>query len=277
MTAVDLDRIRMDGGTQPRSITDTDLVAQYSEAMLEGAAFPPVTVFFDGTDYWLADGFHRVHGAIGCGLADIECDVRQGTVRDAILFSVGANASHGLRRTNEDKRRAVMRLLNDAEWCSWSNREIARVCAVAEVTVRRFRPEVTAPMTQSPQERTYTTRHGTVTTMNTARIGRTEPDRPVFDNTPFGQERSPPSPQPSPPEPQPVFADDGDRNVSWSLWEIDKLMQALGEPQAAVAQFPSRHHHTMSSAKLRQISAWFARAADAWAHQIEGAHRVAAE
>ena len=39
----------------------------------------------------------------------------KGTQRDAILWSISANATHGLRRTNEDKRRAVTRLLQDPE------------------------------------------------------------------------------------------------------------------------------------------------------------------
>jgi hypothetical protein len=38
--------------------------------------------------------------------------------RDAILFSVSANGTHGQRRTNEDKRRAVLCLLNDPEWAA---------------------------------------------------------------------------------------------------------------------------------------------------------------
>lgn len=32
-------------------------------------------------------------------------EVLRGTKRDAILYSVGANSTHGLRRTNADKRR----------------------------------------------------------------------------------------------------------------------------------------------------------------------------
>jgi hypothetical protein len=39
--------------------------------------------------------------------------------------SVSANAPHGLRRTNADKRRAVVRLLEDTEWSQWADREIA--------------------------------------------------------------------------------------------------------------------------------------------------------
>jgi hypothetical protein len=42
----------------------------------------------------------------------------------------GAQGAHGLRRTNEDKRRSVMTLLNDPEWAVWSDRAIARQCAV---------------------------------------------------------------------------------------------------------------------------------------------------
>ncbi len=38
-------------------------VADYAADMASGAGFPPVVVYFDGTDYWLADGFHRVRAA----------------------------------------------------------------------------------------------------------------------------------------------------------------------------------------------------------------------
>ncbi len=66
--------------------------------MESGTKFPPVTVFHDGERNWLADGFHRVAASKRAGFLDIEVDLRQGSRRDAILFSLGANATHGLRR-----------------------------------------------------------------------------------------------------------------------------------------------------------------------------------
>ncbi|MGT2479599.1 hypothetical protein ACU4GR_13540 [Methylobacterium oryzae CBMB20] len=49
---------------------------------------------------------HRRHAAgLHAGLGELPCEVRQGGLRDAILHSAGANAAHGLRRTNADKRR----------------------------------------------------------------------------------------------------------------------------------------------------------------------------
>lgn len=67
--------------------------------------------------------------------------MRQGGLRDAILHSAGANATHGLRRTNDDKRRAVLMLLQDNEWGQWNNSEIGRRCAVDHKTVARLRAE----------------------------------------------------------------------------------------------------------------------------------------
>jgi uncharacterized ParB-like nuclease family protein len=106
--------IRTDGGTQPRSTILRDVVEEYAAAMADGAKFPAITVFYDGAEYWLADGFHRLAATEAAGREKINCDVRQGTRRDAVLHSVGANAAHGMRRTNEDKRRAVRVLLEDA-------------------------------------------------------------------------------------------------------------------------------------------------------------------
>jgi hypothetical protein len=105
---------------------------------------PPPTVFFDGEDgevYWLADGFHRVQAYMVLEHTEIVCDVRKGGKRDATLFSLGANATHGLRRTNEDKRRAVLTMLNDPEWRTWSDSEIARHCNVSDKTVAARRPK----------------------------------------------------------------------------------------------------------------------------------------
>lgn len=144
---------------------------------------------------WLADGFHRYHATKRLYQKSIQADIRQGTRRDAVLFSVGANAQHGLKRTNADKRRAVETLLNDPEWAGWSNREIARRCAVDEGTVRNFRSNFTAEFPQL-ESRTYIDKHGTTTTMNTANIGHSSPPNVIAG---FGRTLTELDPPPLPP------------------------------------------------------------------------------
>lgn len=134
--------IRLDGGTQPRAGIDQAMVEDYANDMANGAVFPPVELVYDGTDYWLWDGFHRFHAFRKDGDRAIPANVRQGTRRDAVLLSVGANATHGLRRTNADKRRSVLALLEDEEWLQWSDREISRRCAVSNRFVSDMRAEL---------------------------------------------------------------------------------------------------------------------------------------
>lgn len=163
--------IRIDGGTQPRAEIDITVVEDYAVQMAEGKAFPPIVVFCDGAEYWLADGFHRYHARSSVlGEAEIEADVRAGTRRDAVLHSVGANTEHGLRRTNEDKRRAAMTLLNDEEWGKWSNGEIAARCGVTPQFVGDLRRR--SLETVSSDERIYTTKHGTQASMRVESLRR---------------------------------------------------------------------------------------------------------
>lgn len=170
VTSLDLSSIIVSRDTQARMQTDWITVNDYAVAMKEGAQFPPIVVFSDGAEYWLADGFHRVEAAKNIELSAIQADVRRGTKRDAVLFACGANAAHGLRRTNADKRRAVETLLRDAEWVKWSDGEIARRCAVSDRFVSGVRKDL-SPNSSEIVERTVT-RNGTTYTQNTANIGR---------------------------------------------------------------------------------------------------------
>lgn len=140
---IPVEQIVVDGGTQSRSRLYDDTVSEYAEDMLLGDVFPPVIVFFDGAQYWLADGFHRVAAAKQAQFTEILAKVNQGNQRDAILFSTGANAEHGLRRTNSDKRRAVIRLLRDPEWSKWSHEEIARQAVVSPAFIRKIINQIT--------------------------------------------------------------------------------------------------------------------------------------
>lgn len=170
-----LDGIRTNGGTQPRVETNETAIAEYAEVIRFGGELPPVIVFDDGAELWLADGFHRFHAHRKAGAMEIACDVRQGTKRDAILFSVGANAAHGLRRSNEDKRKAVKTLLADAEWSAWSDNAIAKACGVSQPFVSSLRPVTSNVISEKQEEKTFTTKHGTQAVMKTANIGKTKP------------------------------------------------------------------------------------------------------
>lgn len=136
-TLVRLDRIRLDGGTQCRCDLDLPHINDLAEARSNGAQLPPLVVFHDGTNYWLADGFHRYHALHKTGHQEVECDVRSGPRLEAIKFALGANCQHGLRRTIADKRRAVEIALK--EFPKLSSREIARICAVGDQMVNQLR------------------------------------------------------------------------------------------------------------------------------------------
>lgn len=200
--AVPLDSVRINGGTQSRVELNQSAIAEYAEAIRFGTDLPPVVMFFDGASFWLADGFHRYHAHRQAGAMEIVADIRTGTQRDAILFSVGANASHGLRRTNEDKRKAVMILLSDPEWAAWSDNQIAKACGVSHPFVATVRAAILKPLQDSspstppqpsrPVMRTVT-RNGTTYEQNTANIGKAaKPDAPTEPVTPPTAEASGP-------------------------------------------------------------------------------------
>ena len=123
-----------------RDSWDESTVDQYAEAMLEGAVFPPIIVYSDGENYYLADGFHRVLAAEKLEWREIDAEVRAGGRQDAIWYALAANKIHGLRMSRADVRQAIKRALQ--EFLDRSNREIARQIGCGDQLVSEVRAEL---------------------------------------------------------------------------------------------------------------------------------------
>lgn len=229
-------------GTQSRVSVNGETVAEYAAAIDGGAVLPPVVVYKSGDgQHWLADGFHRIAAHIKAGRTEIKCDIRDGGQRAAILHSVGANATHGLKRTNADKRRAVEMLLSDPEWSQWSDREIARACCVTHTFIRSLRQPVTGNVSS---EKSYTTKHGTQSTMRTDGINA---DRKTAQKAPQSAKQ---------PDPIPSHDDDGysSRTREEELeQQLRETADCLADAVAALDDLgsPDRDDYLSSIAKLR--------------------------
>jgi hypothetical protein len=129
--------IRTDGETQPRTAINPGIVQEYAEAMESGVQLPSVIVVFDGATYWLIDGFHRFYAHRRCSRTAIQVEVLNGELADAQWLCLAANKTHGLRRSNEDKAKAVTRALKLRP--DLGNPTIAEHVGVDEKTVRRYR------------------------------------------------------------------------------------------------------------------------------------------
>jgi hypothetical protein len=163
--------VRIDGGTQIRKQLDQDKVSEYAEKMSDGIEFPPITVFFDGSSYWLASGFHRLFAEKQRGSTVVQANVIDGTIEDATLFALGDN-KHGLNMNAEDYRRSVEIMLKHPKWGKWSNAQIAKHIGVSAMTVGRVKKEKAEPQ---QAKKTYTDKHGNESTMDTSKIGKKKP------------------------------------------------------------------------------------------------------
>lgn len=108
-----IDEIIVDPAIQQRADgLNMATVNEYTADYEAGHVFPPVDVFESADGLFLADGFHRYEAHVSLGYESVDCIIHKGTRKDAIVFACAANATNGLRRTNEDKRKAVRTLLS---------------------------------------------------------------------------------------------------------------------------------------------------------------------
>ncbi len=173
---VHIDSIRLDGGTQPRQGIDDVYVTELAESMVDGAKLPPVDVMYDGANYWLFDGYHRVAAHRKAGFLVVDATIHQGTQADAQWRSYAANQTHGLRRTNDDKQRAIKAALRHPNGATLADREIARHLGVDHKTVGTWREKMEATG-EIPQSTTRTGADGR--SIDTTNIGTNPAPKPV--------------------------------------------------------------------------------------------------
>jgi hypothetical protein len=139
MTTLRCDNIEATQATQVRTKLHKDVIDMYQRDIERGCVMPPLTVFAEkgSARYILADGFHRLLAHINAGLEEVEVEVHEGGMHQALEFALSANRTHGLRRTNADKINAVKLALKDPEFSKLAQGEIADLCGVSRETVNR--------------------------------------------------------------------------------------------------------------------------------------------
>lgn len=137
--------------TQSRAAIDMERVEEYAEAMKIGDAFPDITVYWNGEDYWLADGFHRVYAARAAGVLEITAMVHEGMTRDALRWALSANSKHGMPRTIADKLRCLELAMRDQEWQRYPATELAKLCKVSLSFVQTHHPHLAKEIAGLPE------------------------------------------------------------------------------------------------------------------------------
>lgn len=161
---IELALIRTDGGTQSRAGLDAGTVGAYADLIAKAeddfvdCPLPPMEAVIDADGVcWLWDGFHRLDAYRRRGASAAPVSVRNGTLNDARWLACAANASHGLPRSNEDKRAAVVLALKTRP--DASDRAIADHVGVSPTTVGTIRGEL-SKLDSCPQPEKRTGKDG---------------------------------------------------------------------------------------------------------------------
>ncbi|MCL2624374.1 MAG: hypothetical protein FWD31_11990, partial [Planctomycetaceae bacterium] len=179
---IDPKRIRIDCDTQSRVELNETIIAEYAEAMERGEEFPAILVFFneETDEFVIADGFHRYHAHLRARTNDpILADQQLGTIEDAQWASLAANKSHGLQRTNADKRKAITQALLHPKGANLSNRQIAKHVGVDDKTVAPIRRDLELSA-EIPQIESRTVQRGDQLYQQSLRTKKPEPQPQAY-------------------------------------------------------------------------------------------------
>jgi ParB-like chromosome segregation protein Spo0J len=106
---------------------------------------PPILVHLNSMK--VIDGIHRMHAAKLLGHPTIPCRFFDGTVEEALIEAIRANAGHSKPLTFREREGAAGALLRLD--LAWSDRRIAKTCGLSPTTVGRIRSRVGADTGES--------------------------------------------------------------------------------------------------------------------------------
>lgn len=184
--------INVDEEIQQRIKTSKGTIKDYARLLKEDHTFPAITVFMNQTEneepeYYLADGFHRLQAYQNNGKEEIPCEIYKGSKLVAKFYAAGCNGTHGLKRSNQDKKKAVTTVLTDSTWKRMTDSEIAKHCHVSQPFVGKIRKKIDP---NSANETKRITKAGRE--IETKNIGRSNSQSTTTTfNTAFTQEVSP--------------------------------------------------------------------------------------
>ena len=227
-TTMRLDQITVDYNLQMRADgNSSETVLEYAENFDN---LPPIKVYCDGDNNFLADGFHRFAAAQQLKKLRVSVEVEKGTKRDALLYALGANRAHGLRRSNADKRRAVETVLADEQWAKWSDRKVAEVAGVSHIFVASIRGQVETVSTSNSQNpvKTEETRIGKDGKEYPASKPKT-PDIPAYDDSEYEDVEVEPKADKKKDKPEPTLKEQISSLRSVALQHYRAAMRAVDD------------------------------------------------
>ena len=178
---------------QARREMSPDVVEEYRAAYEAKSDLPAIEVFLVDGVLYVTDGFHRHAATPTNGFLRAKL-VGAGSIEQAIWHACAANRTHGLRRSNEDKRRAVRLALDSGIGAEQSNIVIAKHVGVSDMLVSDVRRAWEAERTLGDVQESWTSsekRRDSAGRMQPARKPRaTEPAKPypIEDDKPLPHE-----------------------------------------------------------------------------------------
>jgi hypothetical protein len=136
---LDLMLLTLDPGVQPRAALDQGVVVEYSEALEQGAVFPPLLVVETPSEFLLVDGWHRRAAAQRLGVDNLPARIMRASADVAIELMAQCNAKHGHRRTQADLTKVVAMLTALPRWKQATDASIAAHCGVSRQAAQRAR------------------------------------------------------------------------------------------------------------------------------------------